>query len=440
MNHSRENYLSIKSKLQSLVILTLILGAPPLVILFWFTNTSLDGSLKALWELSLQQGFFNLLSMVWLPVFFGSALAWKMLAVFAATQLLFMRLLPGTQFVGPISPTGNRPVYKANGVPAFALTLGLFILCSFQLKLFSPTIIYDNFGALLGALNFFSLLFCVGLLLKGLYAPSSADAGSSKNLIFDFYWGTELYPRVLGWDVKMFTNCRFAMMSWPLILVSFAAKQSELYGLSDSMVVAVALQLVYVAKFFYWETGYLSSLDIMHDRAGFYICWGCLVWVPGIYTSSTLYLVNHPNNLGMAWSCIIMTLGIGCILANYFADRQRQRVRRTSGQCTIWRNKPLLINVEYQTAKGERKESLLLFSGWWGISRHFHYVLELSAAFLWSVPALFDNVLPYFYFVYLTILLVERAYRDDKRCSDKYGKGWDEYCERVPYKIIPYVV
>ncbi len=26
-----------------------------------------------------------------------------------------------------------------------------------------------------------------------------------------------------------------------------------------------------------WETGYWGSMDIMHDRAGYYICWGCLV-------------------------------------------------------------------------------------------------------------------------------------------------------------------
>lgn len=32
--------------------------------------------------------------------------------------------------------------------------------------------------------------------------------------------------------------------------------------------------------------------------AGFYICWGCLVWVPSIYTSPGMYLVNHPVNLG----------------------------------------------------------------------------------------------------------------------------------------------
>lgn len=29
--------------------------------------------------------------------------------------------------------------------------------------------------------------------------------------------GTELYPRIFGWDVKVFTNCRFGMMFWALV-------------------------------------------------------------------------------------------------------------------------------------------------------------------------------------------------------------------------------
>ncbi len=38
-------------------------------------------------------------------------------------------------------------------------------------------------------------------------------------------------------------------------------------------------------------------MDIAHDRAGYYLCWGCLVWVPSIYTSPALYLVKQPINL-----------------------------------------------------------------------------------------------------------------------------------------------
>lgn len=426
----------------SFVPLLLILFSPPLVFVFWYTNTHLGGSITSFWELLLQNGPVKTFSVVWFPYFFGTATAWKILAVFAAAELLLMRLLPGKQIEGPITPAGFVPTYKSNGLSAFLVTMFLFILSSHVLHLFPASILYDHFGGILGALNIFSLIFCFFLLFKGLYFPSGKDSGSSGNYLFDYYWGTELYPCILGWNVKQFTNCRFGMMSWPLLLWSFAAKQYELNGaISDSMLVAVGLQLIYITKFFIWEPGYLRSIDIMHDRAGYYICWGCLVWVPGIYTSSTLYLVQHPNHLGAVLALSIFVFGAGCILINYAADRQRQRVRATKGNCLVWGRKPQLTVARYRTERGELKENVLLTSGWWGISRHFHYVPEILGSLCWCLPALFDHYLPYFYvFPYLTILLFNRAYRDEERCASKYGDDWTRYCEKVPYKIIPYVL
>ena len=98
---------------------------------------------------------------------------------------------------------------------------------------------------------------------------------------------------------------------------------------------------------------------------------------------------------------------------------------------------PSKIEATYTTTSGETKTSLLLTSGWWGLARHFHYVPEILAAFFWTVPALFNHFLPYFYVVFLTILLFDRAKRDDDRCRSKYGKYWKLYCNKVPYKIIP---
>ena len=425
---------------QTIVPLLLILLCPPTVFLFWYTNTALDGSFTKLGELFAQEGIWRVVQLAWSPYFFGSPEAWKILAIFAAFQLLLMKALPGKEFKGPVTPAGNVPVYQANGLLAYAMTIGIFSFCSFYWQLFSPAILYDHFPDILGALNLFSFIFCLFLLIKGYWFPSSTDSGSSGNLIFDYYWGTELYPRLFGWDIKMFTNCRFGMMGWPLLLLSFAAKQQELYGLSNSMIIAVALQLIYITKFFIWETGYLRSLDIMHDRAGYYICWGVLVWIPGIYASPTLYLVNHPNHLGALSASFIFVLGTACILINYWADRQRQRVRASNGACTVWGKKPLVTVAHFVTEKGENKKNLLLASGWWGISRHFHYIPEILGAFFWSVPALFTHFLPYFYVVFLTVLLIERAFRDDRRCADKYGTDWESYCQKVPYKIIPFVI
>lgn len=417
----------------------LLFLCPPAVFVFWYVGTHLEGSFVNFWHLVSQKGLFATIWMIWKPVFFGSPTAWKIIGFFAASQLFLMRVVPGKPFLGPVTPKGNIPLYKANGVPCFLITTSAFLIASYGFHWFSPAIIYDEFGYILGALNCFSLLLCLALYLKGIYFPSTTDCGSSGRFLFDYYWGTELYPRILGWDVKQFTNCRFGMMAWPLLILSFAAKQSELYGLSNAMVVSVALQLIYIGKFFVWETGYFRSLDIMHDRAGFMICWGCLVWLPCIYTSPSLYLVHHPIHLNDITAFVIFFAGTMGILINYFADKQRQMVRAKNGKCLVWGANPVLIEAPYQTQNGEMKQSILLASGWWGLSRHFHYLPELSAAFFWSVPALFSNFFPYFYFCFLTILLVDRAFRHDRRCADKYGASWDLYCEKVPYKLIPYI-
>lgn len=51
--------------------------------------------------------------------------------------------------------------------------------------------------------------------------------------------GTELYPRLWGWDIKMFTNCRFGMMYWAVGAVCYAAAQGEREGhISNSMMVS----------------------------------------------------------------------------------------------------------------------------------------------------------------------------------------------------------
>jgi len=228
------------------------------------------------------------------------------------------------------------------------------------------------------------------------------------------------------------------MMGWSVILLSFAAKQHALYGeVSTAMLVSVGLQIVYIVKFFVWESGYFNSLDIMHDRFGFYICWGVMAWLPVVYTLVGLFLVGHPIDLSPAAAAGIVVLGLASIWINYAADAQRQRVRASGGTARVWGKRPELIRAEYTTGDGQRRESLLLVSGWWGVARHFHYVPEILLSLAWALPAGFGFALPYFYVVYLTILLVDRSGRDDLRCRQKYGAYWETYCQRVPSKIIP---
>lgn len=423
---------------RTIVPLLLITITPPFAMLFWHVNVELNGSFLALWNEIVDKGVFSIINDVWLSRFFGTAVAWKIIGIFAVLQLLLMRVLPGRKYSGTITPKGNVPEYVDNGLASYLVTFALYFVCSVELKWFSPGIVYYHFGDILGALNFTALLFCLILYFKGRFFPSSSDHSHTGNFIFDYYWGTELFPRILGWDVKQFTNCRFGMTGWSISVVSFAFAQKELFGSADwSIIISAALLWIYLLKFFIWEEGYMKSMDIQVDRAGYYICWGCLVWVPAVYTSPMLFMVNHPVGLSVVAALIIFALGLASIWINYWADYQRQTVRATNGETTIWGAAPKLILAEYSTETGERKTNLLLASGFWGISRHFHYVPELLAAFFWSCATGFNYFSPFFYVIFLTILLTHRAFRDDTKCRNKYGKYWDEYCKLVPYKIIP---
>jgi 7-dehydrocholesterol reductase len=239
------------------------------------------------------------------------------------------------------------------------------------------------------------------------------------------------------------------MMFWSVAIVCFAHKNSVTHPhLQLGMAVNVALQLIYITKFFFWEMGYMCSMDIQHDRAGYYLCWGCLVWVPAVYTSHSFYLAEHAPELSILTALAIFLVGIFCIFVNYDADRQRYVFRQTNGNCLIWGRVPQKIVATYYTTtttttpgapqQQQKKTSLLLVDGWWKYSRHFHYIPEILASVCWSLPAWNTALVgPYFYAFYLTILLTDRAYRDDDRCSKKYGDSWKEYCAKVPYKILP---
>jgi 7-dehydrocholesterol reductase len=181
----------------------------------------------------------------------------------------------------------------------------------------------------------------------------------------------------------------------------------------------------------------MRTIDIMVDRAGFYICWGCLTFIPGVYASVSMYLVNQPVRLGPYLSSALLIVGTAAVALNYWADRQKLLVRDTNGHCTIWGRKPEVIRAQYTLETGEIRESILLLSGWWGVARHFHYVPELILALCWTLPALFYNLSPYCYFITLTCILLHRTYRDDDKCSSKYTTYWKQYCDKVPYKIIP---
>lgn len=368
----------------------------------------------------------------------------QIVAIWTSFQAVLYLYLPGPIGYGQKTPAGLELPYNVNGFRAFILSNVLFVLLSdprFGLNLFNPTIFFDHRGALLAVANIFGYLLSIYAYIKAHFNPTHPDdVKFSGNFIYDFFMGAEFNPRIGDFDFKLFFNGRPGIIAWNIINISFMYKQYEIYSrVSNSLILVTFLHFLYIIDFFYNEDWYLRTIDISHDHYGWYLGWGDVTWLPFMYTLQGLYLVFNPVEL--SWPMFAFVLGLGGLGYAIFrgTNNQKNDFRKTNGEMMIWGKPATYIVAEYKTSDKKKHKSLLLTSGFWGLSRHFNYLGDFAISFAYCAACGFGSFYPYFYIVFMIILLVARTERDNTRCKEKYGKKWDEYCEKVPYKILPYV-
>ncbi|SPO01090.1 probable Delta(14)-sterol reductase [Cephalotrichum gorgonifer] len=294
-----------------------------------------------------------------------------------------------------------------------------------------------------------------------------AEGGHTGNMLYDWFIGRELNPRVtlplLGEiDLKVFMELRPGMLGWLLFNFSWVAAQYRNFGyVTDSMAFITGIQALYIIDSWYSEESILTMIDITMDGFGFMLAFGDLGWVPFIYANQARYLSVHPQTLG-PWgiAAMLAVLGTGFTIFR-LSNNQKNAFRRDPKD-------PAVSHLKYIETKTGSK---LLVSGWWGVSRHINYFGDWIQAWPYSLPTgiagytilaagtgapgadvMLDGrevvggdargwgmVVTYFYMVYFGVLLIHRGMRDDAKCSRKYGSDWEEYKKRVPWKIIPYI-
>ncbi|CAM4578050.1 delta(14)-sterol reductase TM7SF2 isoform X3 [Lepidochelys kempii] len=364
------------------------------------------------------------LSTLWSPHTFLLLLAWVGLQ--AALYMLPM----GKVTEGIVLRDKSRLQYRINAFHAMgvtALVVGAGLAAGLRLSYIYDHFLQLAFSALLLAFGLSFLLY-----FKSLFAPETtlAPGGNSGNPIYDFFMGHELNPRIGSFDLKYFCELRPGLLGWALVNMAMLVKETELRGSpSLAMLLVNAFQLLYVVDALWNEEAILTTMDIVHDGFGFMLTFGDLAWVPFIYSLQAYFLVNHPQKLSLPMAAGILLLnGLGyCIFRS--ANSQKNTFRRNP-------NDPRVTGLKtIPTATGRR----LLVSGWWGFVRHPNYLGDLIMALAWSLPCGLTHVLPYFYVFYFTVLLIHREARDEHQCLRKYGLAWQEYCQRVPYRIFPYL-
>uniref|UniRef100_A0ABK0LUP5 Delta(14)-sterol reductase TM7SF2 n=1 Tax=Rattus norvegicus TaxID=10116 RepID=A0ABK0LUP5_RAT len=283
----------------------------------------------------------------------------------------------------------SRLRYPINGFQALVLTallVGLGVSVGLPLGALPGMLLPLAFATTLTSFIFSLLLYA-----KALVAPASALApgGNSGNSVYDFFLGRELNPRLGSFDFKYFCELRPGLIGWVFINLALLMQEAELRGSpSLAMWLVNGFQLLYVGDALWYEESVLTTMDIIHDGFGFMLVFGDLAWVPFTYSLQAQFLLYHPQPLGLPMAlliCLIKAVG-------YYI------FRGANSQKNTFRKNPSDPSVA-------------------GLS----------------------HLLPYFYLLYFTALLVHREARDEQQCLRKYGRAWQEYCKRVPYRIIPYV-
>lgn len=399
-------------------------------------------------------------------------------------SLVLLRVLPGEHAEGVELASGGRLKYKFN---TWTSTMTTFAICAAGTALQGAdfpvwTFIYDNYLQILTANILISYALATFVYVRSFSVkPGNADkrelaaGGHSGNILYDWFIGRELNPRVtiplLGEiDIKEFCELRPGLMGWVLIDFAFMAHQYKTYGyVTDSMLLIVGFQTLYVLDSYWMESAILTTMDITTDGFGFMLAFGDLAWVPFIYSSQARYLAVYPLSLGPYGTAgVLAVLSIGYYIFRG-ANNEKNRFRTDPTD-------PRVAHLKYiETKSGSR----LLISGWWGTARHINYCGDwimawsyclptgiagylvqhssvapttgqsaANGSYFYSGPTVHTEVvqgaargwgmvLTYFYVVYFGVLLVHREMRDEEKCIRKYGDDWRRYREIVRYRIIP---
>ena len=166
--------------------LFLMATTPAFSIVFFHVCANMNGDFLAFSQLCYNNGLFSTIHAIWPSPWDPQAC--KMIGSFLGFELLLQRFMPGKMFKATVTPQGNQPIYKANGMASYVFTLVTLLSCT-HMGWIRPALVYDKFGEILSSMNVFALAFCTMLLIKGHVAPTNSDSGRNQNFIIDFYWG-----------------------------------------------------------------------------------------------------------------------------------------------------------------------------------------------------------------------------------------------------------
>lgn len=323
-----------------------------------------------------------------------------------------------------LDPATGRPLrYRLNGLRVLGVTVAVWAaVCALGWLPWDSFYLHRREMAA-GACGL-GLLFTFAIVLA---------APANKPFFADLYLGRLANPQWDGGrlDAKMFLYLVGAAML-ELNLLSFAAFHLQTYAADPSpgVILYTLMFSFFVCEYLFFEEVHLYTYDIMAERVGFKLGWGCFVFYPFFYPVGLWAAADLPNPHTPAplLACYALIFVCGWVLARG-ANLQKFWFKRDPKARAFGVLEPRAIS-------GDGKH--VLAGGFWGLSRHINYLGEILMAIGLTLCLGYPALLaPWLYPLYYVALLFPRQHFDDLRCAERYGPLWVEYRKRVPSRIIP---
>ncbi|KAF2432971.1 ERG4/ERG24 ergosterol biosynthesis protein [Tothia fuscella] len=424
----------------------MMIGFPILMWYMWIGATYYDGGIPTRSEGQSYVEFIKSLANLVYQGAYPHKKAWIMYWSFFIVEGLFYLYMPGIYVKGkPLPHLGGKQLdYYCSAMWSFYATIIIMVTLHIT-GLFPLYTIIDEFGPIMSV----AIISGFGVSIVAYFSAwyRGVQHRMTGSLVYDFFMGAELNPRLLGWlDFKMFFEVRLPWFILFLLSLGSCARQIEQYGyLSGEMGFILMAHFLYANACAKGEECIVPTWDMYFEKWGFMLIFWNLAGVPLSYCHCTIYLANH-DPAEYKWSKPALVALYISYLAVYWvwdtANSQKNLFRyREKGTVVQRKAFPVLPWREIEnpeTIKTTTGDSILV-DGWFKYARKIHYTCDVYFAVTWGLITGFKSPFPWFYPVFFTCMIIHRNWRDGQKCAAKYGDAWVEYRRRVPWLFIPYV-
>ncbi|XP_069702526.1 delta(14)-sterol reductase TM7SF2 isoform X2 [Periplaneta americana] len=339
-----------------------------------------------------------------------------------------LSILPVGKVVDGLPDKLGRLQYRCNGFLNTFITLAIFALLKYFE--FPVTMIVDKYVQFFVTGLIFAYVLAVLLYVRGgrtHFMAQNAYAVTGSH-IYDFWMGREVNPQIGPFDIKS-SLVRTGVIGLILVNVAIIAKSLEQSsGYSPTLLLAAGLQIWYCLDHMWFEECFLASFEVRYEGTGYMLTLGYNMF-PYIPTIITRFLLNYRLEIPLyALAAIVVIHTIGYVIYRG-SNLQKNEFRKNPLN-------PALAHLETIPTQRGRK---ILVSGWWGWVRHPNYLGDIIMHWTWASCCGIAHPLPYIVPLFVTLLLLHRAKRDDARCKQRYNAAWERYSNRVQYHVIPRV-